>query len=155
MPSFWLQSRPETSVALWHRCSIPVYGSGSGKDDKKRVVSEDLEGGQLVVLAADSTLPARRTLPLTLRHRGILALKWQFFSLILSFHVLFASMTSFFLTNIRENSWVDGFVLLNVLSFLNIVRLCSDPTFHSNLYPDPNFHFDAAPDPHQSDANLR
>ncbi len=27
-----------------------------------------------MVLAADSTLPARRTLPLTLRHRGILAL---------------------------------------------------------------------------------
>jgi len=30
-------------------------------------VSEELEGGQLVVLAADSTLPARRTLPLSLR----------------------------------------------------------------------------------------
>jgi hypothetical protein len=43
---------------------------------KKSVLgcSDDLEGGQLVVLAADSTLPARRTLPLTLRHRGILAL---------------------------------------------------------------------------------
>jgi hypothetical protein len=41
---------------------------------KSVLCSEDLEGGQLVVLAADSTLPARRTLPLTLRHRGILAL---------------------------------------------------------------------------------
>jgi hypothetical protein len=60
-----------------HRCPYTDSNSETVLGIKMMIkslwCSEDLEGGQLVVLAADSTLPARRTLPLTLRHRGILA----------------------------------------------------------------------------------
>jgi hypothetical protein len=94
---------------------------------KSVLCSEDLEGGQLVVLAADSTLPARRTLPLTLRHRGILALILVKRSLLPEHRPTGVWIQFFTLIRIR----IRIFTLMRLRILIKVIRNCD------NWYTDP------------------